>query len=133
MVIKKNENLYMQIWNDFPKYILTWKKCVVCSCESMWGGMCSGVSRGEEEKQTWNFWKKHSSGTASKEEYRGLVQKENTLHWILYCMFSTKEHPKPRTPIYLCWARNYNIHKYQMNAKGKIHDKWLVHLFILFK
>lgn len=61
----------MQIRNDFPKYILTWKKCVVCSCESMWGGMCSGVSRGEEDRHE----------TSGKNTHLALLLRKNTGAW----------------------------------------------------
>lgn len=71
---------------------------------------------------------KDSSGTAPKEDCRGLVQKESTLCTELYnaLVFSTKT---PKIPISLCWARNYSMHKNQKSAKGKTHGK----CFILFK
>lgn len=38
---------------------------------------------------------------------------------------------KTSKPVSQWWARNYNMHKYQMSAKGKTDDKLLVCSFIL--
>ena len=57
MVIKKNEILNMQIWNNLPKYVLKWKKCAAYSCENVWGGTYKGVCHNKEVRhtQTENF------------------------------------------------------------------------------
>lgn len=139
MVIKENnENLYMQIWDDLPKYILIWKKCFACSCEGVYIGVCVGMRKGDTHrcKKFLETQKKSFIWCYLWRRGQGPEQKENTLNWILYYIFYTiYEIPNTKKQIthqFLCTEQKVTI---CINIKWMLKAKYTTQKvdFILFK
>lgn len=132
LVVIKNENLHMQLWNDLPKYILTWKKiCCVFLC--VWRGICRSAKGRYRHRKLQKHRKKLSSGAASRKEDKGLWQKENILHWIWYCTYAfNKKHHQQRHQ-FLCAGQEITIcvsTKWMLQAKHVVNG-WIPFFIIL--